>query len=206
MSLEKIILENERLGKSDQSKRLIQIKLKELVNKYPDKIADLLTLTGIQASMHIPKSVLLSMLVKHLPNNSELRTAIARVLLEDSGYSNADGKGSGKGLSILGAGLQAVGSILGGIGRSQSINSGLPTDPETLRRQEEARKRRIEEEEKRKRTTAIIVTIVSIIAVAAAIIGISMYMKKKKAKELAGAAPKPPKKIKSGSINELATA
>jgi len=197
MSLDKIILENERLGKARNNQKLIEIKLKELVNKHPQQVADLLTLLGIKASVLAPKAVLYSTLVKYIPKNSELRATIARVILENSGYASADGQG----MAIAGGALQALGGILSGIGRNKTINSTTPLSPEQLQRREEARKKQQEEDDKKKKTNMAIGIGVGVVALILIIIGINYAIKKNKAKELAATAGSP--KVAKPSLDKL---
>lgn len=158
MKLGAVILRNEQTGKAKTNHQVVRAKLKELVNNYPEKVTDLLTSLKIRASIVAPKVVLYSTLVKHLALNSELRAAISNILLDEekTEYLNANGQG----MTIAGGALQALGGILSGLGRNQSMTSLTPIDEATrLRLEEERRREREEEERKRKTNTAIGVTI-----------------------------------------------
>lgn len=126
MNLENVILENERIGKVADNHKIVRAKLKELVNNSHDKIADLLSSFGIQASSLVPKAVLYSVLVKHLETNSALRAAISNMLLgNETDYLNANGQT----MTIAGGALQAIGNVLSGLGRNQSMNAGNNNNP-----------------------------------------------------------------------------
>ena len=116
MKLAEIIVDNERKKQAEKNKQLIRQRLKDLVYAYPKEVLQVLHRTGVAVSSLLPPSVLLAVVIKHVQRNTELRDAIAKMLIEMDGYSSADGTV----LSLVASSLTAVGSVLAGIGRSQS--------------------------------------------------------------------------------------
>lgn len=124
MTLHEIILENERTAKLQESKELILERLESLLETYPREVVQVLRKVGIPISGALPQSVVYSVLIKNLDSNSLLRESIARMLLEMDGYSSADGKG----WQMAGGVITAVGSVLSGIGRSQTQESASESE------------------------------------------------------------------------------
>lgn len=184
MKLGKVILKNEKLGKALDNHKIVRAKLKELINKETQRIVDLLHSLNIKASIVAPKAVLYSTVVKHVALNSDLRAAISELLLgEQNGeFHNANGQG----LTIAGGAMQAIGSVLTGIGRNQAMTMGVGTmtDPATLKMLEEERRREREEEERRRRTNLAIGLTVGIMILIGIILTIR-HLAKGKAKPVA---------------------
>lgn len=116
MKLAEKLLENERTKQVEQSKKLVLTRLKDLVYAFPEQVEEVLYKTGIPVSGNLPQSVKYAIVIKHLDSNSLLRESIAKMLLEMDGYSSADGQG----WQLVGGAMSALGSVLGGIGRSQT--------------------------------------------------------------------------------------
>lgn len=173
MKLAEAILKNERTKELNRSKALVEIKLKELVSKQSDWVTTTMHKSGVAISVVLPKSLILSILVKHLASNSVLRESVAKKLLELDSYANADGKG----LAITGGVLSALGSVLSGIGRSQNYS----TDQNRELQMEKMRmEQRMEDERRRRRNTGLFVGIGLVV-----VIGIVIAVKSSKAKEVA---------------------
>lgn len=172
MKLAETILSNERQQLAEENKKLIRLRLKELVYAFPKETLEVLHKTGVQIGAILPPAVVYAVVIKHLAGNSELREAIAKMLLEADGYSSADGQG----WQLVGGALSAVGSVLSGIGRSQ--NQQVETDAE---KQAELMQQQLDlERAKRTRQTWIIIGISAIVLVAI-ILGVRAYMKSKAA-------------------------
>jgi len=164
MTLDQIILENEQNGKTSENLIVVKAKLKELVNNHSEKVVNLLNSFGIKASITVPKAVIYSILVKHLALNSELRAAVISILLEQSNeFLNV----SGQGMTIAGGALQAIGSVLSGLGRNQSIQAmqnGTGTMDEATRlKMEQDRQKQLEADRKKKNTNIAIGVTVGVI-------------------------------------------
>src|SRR5690606_6921821 len=82
MKLAETIVNNQRSGFLKKNDQLIRMKLKELVFDYTDEIVEVLHKTGIPASAVLPANVILTIVVKHLGKNAELREVIGKMLLE----------------------------------------------------------------------------------------------------------------------------
>ncbi len=173
MRLAEAILNNERTKQLNRSKTLVATKLKELVNKQSEWVTKTLHESGVAISVVLPKSLVLSILVKHLSSNSVLRESVAKKLLELDSYANADGKG----LAITGGVLSALGSVLSGIGRSQNYS----TDQNRELQMEKMRmEQRMEDERRRRRNTGLFIGIGVVV-----VIGIVIAVKSAKAKDAA---------------------
>lgn len=187
MKLEKVILENERNGKGLDNHKLVGAQLKKLINEQPQRIVDLLASHHIIASIVAPKVVLYSTVVKHLSLNSELRAAIAEMLLEgeQSNFMNANGQT----MTIAGGAMQAIGGILSGLGRNQAMTTsmGTPTDPVMLQRLEDERRREREEQERKRKTNLAIGLTVGLVGLIGIIL-LARHLMKNKAKPV-GKAP-----------------
>jgi hypothetical protein len=116
MKLAEKILDNERKQLVEENKKLVRARLKELVYAFPKETLEVLHKTGVPVSTLLPSPVMYAIVVKNVATNSELREAIAKMLLETDGYSSANGSV----WQMVGGALSAVGSVLGGIGRSQT--------------------------------------------------------------------------------------
>ncbi len=169
MRLAEIVLENERNNQIEKSNQLVRIRLKELVYAYPNEMLQILHKTGIAVSTLLPASVLYSVVVKNVQINSELREAVAKMLLELDDYSSADGSTSQK-WQIVGGSLSALGSILSGIGRSQTEQNQTVNTAEL----DQAKQQAEQEKNKRVRTTWLIVGI-SVVVIVGVIISFKMY-------------------------------
>ncbi len=143
MKLAEIIVENERKKQADKNKLLVRQRVKDLVYSFPNEVLQVLHRTGVAVSTLLPAPVLYAVVVKHVQRNSELRDAIAKMLIEMDGYASADGTT----LSLVASSLTAVGSVLAGIGRSQSEQQTteiktMQNDYEQQIEQEKARAKR----------------------------------------------------------------
>lgn len=173
MSLSEILLENERNNQIEKSNQLVRIRLKELVSAYPNEMLQVLHNTGVAVSALLPSPVIYSVVVKNLQTNSELREAVAKMLLELDGYSSADGApSSAQKWQVIGGSLSALGSILSGIGRSQTEQSQTVNSAEL----DQAKQQAEQEKNKRVRTTWLIVGI-SVVVIVGVIISFKMYSK-----------------------------
>ncbi|CAG5086784.1 hypothetical protein [Parvicella tangerina] len=181
MKLSEIIIRNEKEGKVKTNHLIVRAKLRELVQSRSEEIVDLLTSLKIKASIVAPKAVLYSSLIKHLALSSELRAAVTGMLMEDSSeYLNANGQG----MTIAGAAMQAIGGILSGIGRNQSLSTGGTMDEATRIQMEAERQRQREEEERRRRTNLAIGITVGVLILIGITIAI-IYANKNKQSEIA---------------------
>lgn len=170
MKLAEKVLENERNQRQAENNSLIRTRLKELVYAFPNETLEILHKTGVSVGAVLPAPVMYAVVIKHLPSNSMLREAIARMLLEADGYSSADGQT----WQMIGGALSAVGSVLGGIGRGQKEQSEVDAD-----KQQQLMQQQLDlERAKRTRQTWIWVG-VAIVATIAIVIGIRAYMKSK---------------------------
>ena len=170
MKLAEKILENERNQKGAENKTLVRSRLKELVYAFPKETLEILHKTGVPIGVILPPPVLFAVVVKHLASNSQLREAIARMLIEADGYASANGEI----WQMVGGALSAVGSVLGGIGRGQREQSDNDAEKQAQLLQQQLDNERA----KRTRQTWMIVGI-SVVVLIALIIGIRAYMKSK---------------------------
>lgn len=175
MKLAQIILENERNKEDEKNRSLVRIRLKELVYSYPSEVAEVLQKTGVAVSAILPPSVLLAIVIKHLPDNSELREVISKMLLELDGYVSADGQG----WQLIGGAVSAIGSVLSGIGRSQGQQA---SEAQIQQMQLQKQQEQEEKEARAKRTRNILIGIgISVVVIVGIIITIHQ-IKKAKAK------------------------
>jgi hypothetical protein len=111
-----------------------------------------------------------AIVVKHLSTNSQLREAIARMLIEADGYSSANGEV----WQMVGGALSAVGSVLGGIGRGQKEQSDVDAEKQQALLQQQL------DNERAKRNRQMWMWIgIGLVVVIAIIIGFRAYMKAK---------------------------
>lgn len=158
MRLGEIILKNEREKQSKKNDLLVRHKLHDLVYTYPKEVTRVLNATGFKIQKDLPASVILAVTTKYLATNSELREAIGRMLLELDGYVSADGQT----WSIIGGSLAAVGSVLSGIGRSQTAS---PDEQALLVKQSQLEQQIEQEQAQRKRTTWVIIGVSAVIII-----------------------------------------
>ncbi|WP_066756091.1 hypothetical protein [Crocinitomix algicola] len=137
MKLAEQIIKNQNAGELAKNRELIKIKLKELVFDFTDQVLEVLHKTGIAVSRVLPDEVILTIVVKHLPNNPAFREAISHMILELDEQYNADGENKGSGLAIIGGALSAVGTVLAGIGRGQNTNTQLQEQQYYMQQQEQ---------------------------------------------------------------------
>lgn len=170
MKLAETILNNERNQKGAENKALVRARLKELVYAFPKETLEILHKTGVPIGSILPSPVMYAVVVKHLVTNSQLREAIAKMLLEADGYSSADG-----GIwQMIGGALSAVGSVLGGIGRGQREQSDIDAEKQAQLMQQQL------DLERAKRTRQMWMIIgISAVVLTAVIIGIRAYQKSK---------------------------
>lgn len=184
MKLSEVIIKNEKEGKAKTNHLIVKAKLRELVKNRSQELVDLLTALKIKASIVAPKAVLYSTLVKHLALNSELRAAVTGMLMEEtSEYLNANGQG----MTIAGAAMQALGGILTGIGRNQTLSSGSTIDEATRKELEAERQRQQEEEDRKRKTNLAIGITVGVLVILGIVIAI-VHASKKNQLEAAAAA------------------
>jgi hypothetical protein len=124
MKLAEIIIENERNQKNAENNALVRSRLKELVYSFPKETLEILHKTGVPIGTALPSPVIYAVVVKHLGSNSQLREAVARMLIEADGYSSANGEI----WQMVGGAITAVGSVLSGIGRGQREQSNTDSD------------------------------------------------------------------------------
>lgn len=183
MKLSEVIIKNEKEGKVKTNHLIVRAKLRELVKNRSQELVDLLTALKIKASIVAPKAVLYSTLVKHLALNSELRAAVTGMLMEESSeYLNANGQG----MTIAGAAMQALGGILTGIGRNQTLSSAGTMDEATRLQLEAERKRQQEEEDRKRRTNLAIGITVGVLVILGIVIAVVHASKKKQLEAVAG--------------------
>jgi hypothetical protein len=160
MTLLSSILENEKSSNATASKELAWRSLQNLCSNYPTEVREVLHKTGIPVSSSIPAHLLSFIVVKHLHRNTELRTAVAQMLLENDSYASADGTK----WQLIGGAVTAVGSVLAGLGRSQTQKEESQTGTAQL---EAEHKKELEAQRlKSKRNTIIVVSISVLIIVA----------------------------------------
>lgn len=171
MKLAQTIVENERAKNDKLNSEIIGKRLKDLVYQYNDETVQLLHKTGVAVSSVLPSSVLHAIVIKNLATNSELRDAIAKVILEeDNNYASADGSS----WQLIGGALGAVGSVLSGLGRGQADKATTDAQADQI----ELQKQMQLERDKAKRIFWTTVG-VSAILVIGLIIGIVALMKSK---------------------------
>src|SRR3989338_392833 len=184
MKLAQTILENERAQNGKLNSEIIGKRLKELVYGYNDETVQLLHKTGIAVSSVLPSSVLHSIVVKNLATNSELRDAVAKVILEqDNNYASADGSA----WQLIGGALGAVGSVLSGLGRGQTDKATTDAQAEQI----EMQKQHQQDLDRAKQIFWTTVGISSLVIIGL-IIGIVVFMKSKSKVEVpkTGISPK----------------
>lgn len=157
MKLAEKIIKNQQAGQLVKNEELIKIKLKELVFDYTDEVLEVLHKTGIAVSRVLPDDVILTVVVKHLPKNPQLREAISHMILELDEQYNADGENKGQGLAIIGGALSAVGTVLAGIGRGQFQNTDAQLQQQQYYMQMQQQQQM--EQDRKRRTTWIIIGI-----------------------------------------------
>lgn len=179
MKLAEIILENERTKQSEKNTQLVTARLKELVYAFPNEVLRVLHKTGVQVSTLAPAPVLFTVVVQNIGSNALLRDAVSKMILELDGYAQADGQGQG--WQLAGNIVSAVGTVLTGIGRSQTPVNGSSISAEekqNLIDQAEAEKAKGQ----RRMWIAIGVSVVVVIAI---IVGFKIYQGKKSKVSLA---------------------
>lgn len=157
MELANQILKNQQSGLLKKNDQLVKIKLRELVFDYTDEVVEVLHKTGVAVSSVLPDNVILTIVVKHLDENNELREVISQMLIELDGHYNLDGQKNGQGLAIIGSSLSAVGNILAGIGRGQYQNTDVDQEQQEYNLQKQQQEKQAEQDKKR-RTTFIIIS------------------------------------------------
>jgi len=167
MNLTEQILSNQESGLLKKNEQLIKIRLKELVYDYTEEVVEVLHKTGITASTVLPDDVILTIVLKHLATNNELRDIISQMLLELDSHFNADGERDGKGLAIVGGALSAVGSVLAGIGRGQFQNT--EQQQQQLYFMQQQQQQRQMEQDRRRRTTFIVVGVSIVLLIGAVV-------------------------------------
>lgn len=151
MKLAQVILENERQNQGEKNKQLVRLRLKELVYAFPKEVTQVLHNSGVAVSGILPSAILLAVVTKNLHKNSLLREAIGKMLLEIDGYASAEG-GTWQ---LVGGALAAIGSVLTGVGRSQTQQA----DSDAAAQQQQMQQQLELERAKRRRTTWMIVGI-----------------------------------------------
>jgi hypothetical protein len=171
MNLAAKIIENERKQLPDENRKLVGLRLKELVYAFPKQTLEVLHKTGVAVSTILPSPVLYAIVVKNLPSNSELREAVGQMLLEMDGYSSADGSQKWQ---LVGGALAAVGSVLSGIGRGQTQQNNTEADKQAQLAQQQLDLERA----KRNRQMWLIIGISTVVLIAV-ILGIKAFNKSK---------------------------
>ena len=172
MKLAETILENERTKNSRNNNEIVGQRLKALVYGFNNETVQLLHKTGVTVSSVLPSSVLHAIVIKHLATNSELREAIAQVLLEqEESYSSADGSK----WQFVGGAMTALGSVLSGLGRGQTEKATTEANQDQIELQKQLEMERA----KAKRTTWLIVGISTVVMIGI-ILGFVAYTKSKK--------------------------
>jgi hypothetical protein len=170
MNLAEKILENERKQLTEENRKLVSVRLKELVYAFPKQTLEVLHKTGVSVGGILPSPVMYAVVVKNLPINSELREAVGKMILEMDGYSSADGQG----WQLVGGALAAVGSVLSGIGRGQTQQTNTDAEKQAQLAQQQL------DLERAKRTRQMWLFIgISALAVLLIILGIRAYNKSK---------------------------
>lgn len=124
MNLAEKIIDNERKQLTSENRKLVGLRLKELVYAFPKQTLEVLHKTGVSVGAILPPHIVYAVVVKHLPSNAELRESVGKMILEMDGYSSADGQG----WQLVGGALAAVGSVLSGIGRGQTQQTTTDAD------------------------------------------------------------------------------
>ncbi len=150
MNLAEIIAENQRKGQAAKNQELVRLRIKELVNAYPDQVRSVLNLTGVHFTSKLPPSVLYAILLKNIHTNEELRDAISKMLAEMDGYLGADGQWAG----IIGSSLTAIGSVVSSVGRGQYEHGDNSLELQKLQLEKE--QQLAAENAKKRRTTWLI--------------------------------------------------
>lgn len=176
MKLAEQIIRNQNAGQLAKNNQLIKIKLKELVYDYTDEVLEVLHKTGVAVSRVLPDDVILTVVVKHLPKNPQLREVISQMILELDDHYSADGENSGQGLTIIGSALSAVGTVLAGIGRGQYQNSDAQIQQQQMYMQMQQQQQM--EQDRKRRTTWIVIGI-SAFLIIGAILAFRAVSKKK---------------------------
>ncbi len=172
MKLAEIILENERNQKSAENSKLVRTRLKELVYAFPKQTLEILHKTGVPIGVALPPPILFAVVIKHLGSNSQLREAIAKMLIEADGYSSANGEV----WQMIGGAVTAVGSVLSGIGRGQKDQSDTDSEKQAQIIQQQL------DNERAKSTRVMWITIgISVVVITAIFLGVRAYLKSKSA-------------------------
>ncbi len=151
MTLAKKIIENETFKRSEANETLVLEKLKELIDKFPEEVHEVLHKTGVYSSRVKPNLVTQSLIIKHVGTNAKLREAISKMILTLDSYSSADGQAAG----IIGGALMAVGSVLNGISNSRNIQT--QPNQELLRQMERERLEAERERQRRSRNNMLLI-------------------------------------------------
>lgn len=173
MKLAQTILNNEREKQGEKNRQLVHKRLKELVYSFPDQVAQVLHKAGVDARTPLPPTVLLAVVIKHVKHNSNLREAIAKMLLEMDGYASADG--TAQKWQVIGGAVSAVGSVLSGIGRSQAEKP----NEDAIAQQQQAQQELDAEKAKSRRNMWLTIGIAAVV-ITAIIVIFKMYGSKPK--------------------------
>lgn len=172
MRLAETIIENERNQKNAENHALVRTRLKELVYSFPKEILEILHKTGVPIGTALPSPVVYAILIKHLGSNSQLREAIAKMLIEADGYSSANGEV----WQMVGGAVTAVGSVLSGIGRGQREQSNADTE-----KQAQVLQTQLDNQQAKSKRIMWVTIGISLVVITAIIIVIVAYMKSKAA-------------------------
>ncbi len=185
MILARKIIENETLKRSEANQSLVLGKLKELIEKFPEEVHEVLHKTGVYSSRVKPNLVTQSLIIKHVGSNAKLREAISKMILTLDDYSSANGQVTG----IIGGALMAVGSVLNGI--SNSRNFRTEPNQELLRQMERERLEAERERQRRSRNNAILIGLLILGLIIAVVIFKSKKSKGETGGSKTGATPDP---------------
>ena len=173
MTLLESIVANERQSNHARNKLLIEKHLQNLVEEYPNEVREVLHRTGVPVSSSIPTALLSYIIVKNVDKNPELKDAISKMIIENDGYSSADGTK----WQLIGGAVTAVGSVLSGLGRSQTQKEETQNTTAQL---EAEHKKELEAQQKRSRRNTIIIVGVSIVVIVGIVLALKMSAPPKK--------------------------
>lgn len=189
MKLAETIIENERNQKNTENTALVRSRLKELVYSFPKETLEILHKNGLPIGAVLPPPILFAVVVKHLGSNSQLREAIAKMLIEADGYSSANGEV----WQMVGGAVTAVGSVLSGIGRGQREQSDTDAD-----KQAQLLQQQLDNQQAKNKRIMWITIGISVIIITAILLGARAYLKSKPALKV-DAKPAPVPKLQSAS-------
>ncbi len=173
MTLLETIVSNERQSNHARNKLLIEKHLQKLVEEYPNEVREVLHRTGVPVSSAIPTNLLSYIIVKNVEKNPELKEAISKMIIENDGYSSADGTK----WQLIGGAVTAVGSVLSGLGRSQTQKEVTESSTAQL---EAEHKKELEAQQKKNRRNTIIIIGVSLVVLIGVVMAIKMTSSPKK--------------------------